>query len=230
MIRKLAQRIGWPVFALAAAFALWLTFVGSPEMVTTIRVLVVYENMPQDLDPAAELPDRISVEIQGPSARLRGFDESRASVTVDLASVTKPGEHTFTIDRSDIDLPAGVSVVRTAPSQIRLRFEHRTPADVPVNVRFAAPPPEGYRVAGQEVHPATLKIIGPESRVKRVASVETDPIDLSRAIGRARFQVHTYLAEPQVRFVSSPVVQVSVTLEKAAQGGAPSDGKATVRN
>jgi YbbR domain-containing protein len=229
-MQNFARRIGWPLFALAAAFVLWITFIASPEMVTTCTVPVAYENMPPNLVPSSDLPSHVAVEIQGPSARLRHVDTSGAAVTLDLDSVHSPGEYTFTIGRRDIDVPAGVSVVRTTPAQIRFKFEWRRQAQVPVKVRFSTPPPEGYRLAVEKVEPAALKIVGPESRIKQIESVETDPIDLSNVVAKKQFQVNTFLDDPQVRFVSSPVVRVSVTLEKAVQGGAGSDGKATVRN
>ncbi len=229
-MRKLAQTVGWPLFALASAFALWVTFVASPELVTSISVPVQYENLPTGLEIASALPERVHLEIRGPSAGIRRVDPSSAAVVVNLGAVHQPGERTFTLERHDVDLPPGVHVVRAIPGQLRLSFERRIEAQVPIRVRFAQPPPEGYRIAAEHVRPGVLKIAGPESRVRLVQSVETDPIDLSHVIGKAHFQVHTFLGDPQVRFVSPPVVEVSVTLEKTVQGGSASDGQATVRN
>lgn len=229
-MRQFAARVGWPLFSIAVAVALWVTFVGSPGLVTSISIPLEYENLPADLEPASELPKSIYVEIQGPSARLRNLDTSGAAAILDFDGVPGPGERTYSIEKRNISLPVGVRVIRTVPAQLRLRFERRLAAQVPINVRFATPPPAGYRVVAEQVLPASLRIIGPESRVKQVQSVETDAIDLSRVIGKAQFRVHTFLADPQVRFVSPPIVQVSLTLEKIVQGGAVSDGKATVRN
>lgn len=229
-MRNLAEKVGWPLFALAAAFALWITFIASPDIVTSISLPVEFENMPSDLVCATDLPAHIAAEIKGPSARLRHADTSSAAVVLNFDQIREPGEHTFTIGRREIDLPPGVRVVRTVPAQIRLRFEWRRQARVPVKVRFSTPPPAGYRVAEQKVEPPILEIVGPESRIRQVESVETDPIDLSHVVVKQRFRVDTFVGDPQVRFVSSPVVHVSVTLEKTVQGGAGTGGKATVRN
>jgi YbbR domain-containing protein len=229
-MRKLAQSVGWPLFALASAFALWITFVGSPELVTSISVPVLYENLPPGLESASKLPERVELEIRGPAAGISRVDRSSAGVVVNLASVHQPGERTFTIERRNVDLPPGVHVVRAIPGQLRLSFERRLEAQVPIRVRLAQPPPDGYRIAAEYVRPGMLKIAGPETRVRQIQSAETDPIDLSRVIGKAQFQVHTFLSDSQVRFVSPPVVQVSITLEKTLQGGAAPDGQTTVRN
>jgi hypothetical protein len=230
MIRRLASKVVWPLFALAVAFALWLTFMGSPELVSSISAPIEYQNMPPDLETTTELPRRVSLEIRGPSARLHEADLATRRVILNLDTVQRPGERTFTIEGHDIDLPVGLTLVRSIPAQIRLSFERSVSAEVPVRVRFAAPPPDGYHVATEDVQPRTLTVIGPESRVRLVGYVETDPLDLSRAIGTASFQVHVFVGEPQVRFVSPPQVQVNVTLEKKVQGGVAARGSATVRN
>ena len=196
MMRQLAAKVGWPLFALAVAFALWITFTASPTLVASISAPVEYQNMPPDLETSSELPRQVYVEIEGPSARLHELDLSSRKVLLDLAGVQAPGERTFTIDGRNIDLPADIRMVRAIPAQIRLSFERRVHADVPVKVHFAAPPPEGYHVVGEEIHPSVLKIVGPESRVKQIGYVETDPIDLSRSIGKAQFQVQTFLRDP----------------------------------
>jgi len=230
MKRQVLVKLGWQLLALGLAFALWLVFTGSPRVVTSISAPIEYQNMPQDLESTAELPRRVSLEISGPAARLHEADLTNRRVVLNLESVLRPGERTFTIERRNIDLPAGLSLVRAIPAQVRIAFERSVSASVPVRVRIAVPPPEGYRVARQQALPNALRIVGPESRVRQVESVDADPIDLSRTVGKARFQVHAFVADPQVRFVSSPLVEVSVSLEKTVPGGAPSSGSPTVRN
>jgi hypothetical protein len=223
-------KIGWQLLALVAAFALWLVFTESPEVVTSISAPIEYENMPPDLETAAELPRRVSLEIKGPAARLHEADLTNRHVLINLESVQRPGERTFTIERRNIDLPMGLSLVRAIPAQVRLNFERSISASVPVRVRVGAPPPDGYRVARQQLLPNTLRIVGPESRVRQVGAVDADPIDLSRTVGKAQFQVHAFVPDPQVRFVSSPLVDVTVSLEKVVRGGTASSGSPTVRN
>ncbi len=230
MKRKLAEKIVWQLVALVAAFALWLVFMGSPEVVTSIAAPIEYQNMPSEFETTAELPRIVSLEIRGPAARLHDADLTSRRVVLNLQSVQGPGERTFTIDRRNIDLPLGLTVVRAIPAQVRLNFERSVSANVPVRVRIAAPPPDGYRVATQQSLPRMLRIVGPESRVRQVGAVDADPIDLSRTVGKSRFQVHAFVADPQVRFVSSPIVEISISLEKTVPGGTASSGSATVRN
>jgi YbbR domain-containing protein len=231
MKRQVFVKLGWQLLALAVALVLWLVFTGSPAVVTSISAPIEYQNMPQELETSTDLPRRVSLEISGPAARVHEADLTNRRVVLNLEAVQGPGEWTFTIEGRHIDLPAGLHLVRAIPAQVRLTFERRVSASVPVRVRIAAPPPEGYYVARQQTSPSTLKIVGPESRVRLVGAVDADAIDLSRTVGKALFQVHAFVADPQVRFASpAPKVEVSISLEKTVRGGTPSSGSPTVRN
>ncbi|MGD0200024.1 MAG: CdaR family protein [Bryobacteraceae bacterium] len=214
MNRQAWEKLALRVAALAAAFVLWLIFVRSPELTMSVGLPIQCENAPSDLEVSWEAPRRVEVEISGPKARLRRLDLSGRAVVLDLAGVQAPGERTFLIDRRQIDLPGGVRVIRVVPAQVRLRFEPRGTANAAVKVRFLTDPPPGYRVVAAEARPGVLKIAGPESRVRQIAWVETDPLDVSRVLGSAKFQVSAFIPDPQVHFVASPVVEVTVTVAK----------------
>jgi YbbR domain-containing protein len=231
IFRLLFHNLGWKLLALALAVVLWAVFIGSPELVTSVSAQIEYQNVPPDLEMSSDAPARVHLDVEGPSARLRSVDPSQTAIILNLSAVQRPGEYTFAVERSHIDLPNDVKLLRAVPGQVRLRFERRGTAEVPVRVRFSAPPPEGYRIGRQQVRPQTLQIIGPESRIRQIGYVETDPLDLSRVVGSAQFRVHTFMPDPQVRFLSSSLVEVTISLEKNAPGGAPSDGGATaIRN
>jgi hypothetical protein len=231
MIRRLLlDNFGWKALSLAIALALWVGFVASPQLVTSVSVPVGYRNMPPDLEMSLDTPERVLLELHGPSAKIQGFDAAHASVVLNLGSVHGPGQQTFAIGPENVRLPAGVTVERTIPSQLRIGFEAREKAAVSVRIRWAAPPPAGYRIRNQVVSPPTVTITGPASRIRQVAYAETDPIDLSHVVGKSEFHVHTFVADPQVRYLSSPVVAVIVTLERAAPAGTASPSEGTARN
>jgi hypothetical protein len=167
----------------------------------------------------ADATDRVHLEIQGPSARLQNFDLSRTMVVLDVSGVHGPGERTFSIGEDDVQLPAGLTVVRAVPAQVRVHFERRVRKEVPVKVRQSHAPPAGYRIRSEEVQPPSLVIVGPESRVNNIDVAETDPIDLSNVVADAEFRVNAYIPDPQVRFESSALVRVKTSLERA-QGAA----------
>lgn len=214
MLRSLLENFGWRLFALVAATVLWATFVGSPELTTSISAPVEFRKMPAGLEISSEVPDRVYLEVQGPTARLHSNNLSNLPVVFDLSFVNRPGEHTLTITQNNIDLQPGLKLVRAVPAQIRLRFERRMERDVPVRARLSGTPRAGYAVAHQQVEPPRLRIVGPESHVLEVDYAETDPIDVSNVVGTQSFAVQTFVRNPYVRLAASPSVRVTVSVEK----------------
>jgi len=235
MIHWLMQNLGWKLLSLALAFGLWLAVVGEPEMASTVAVPIQYKHIPADLEISSDLTERVHLEVQGPGARLQSFNLAGAAVVLDLASVSRPGEQTFTIDQRTLTLPVGVRLVRAVPSQLRIVFERRASREVPVRARTSGAPADGYRVLNILINPETLKIVGPEKRVRRVESAETDLIDLASAAASAEFHVHAFMDDPHVRFDATPRVTVKVVIEKVViEKIPPKDtaprAKKTVRN
>jgi hypothetical protein len=197
---------------------LWVAVLGDPELTRSMSVPIEFRNFPQDLEVSSELPEKLNLLIRGPSGKLTAGWLSEAAAVVDLRNVHLPGERTFSIEEKMLNLPSGVSLSRAVPSQFRLRFERRMSRAVPVQARFAGPPPQGYRMARVEVMPDKVRIVGPESRILQVEAAETDPIDLSSVIGETSVNAHTFVADPQVRFESSPNVTVRLFMERIPKG------------
>lgn len=219
MMGLLVRHWRWKLISLALAVLLWLSSVGEPETSTSLSVPVQYQNSPRDLEISSAVIDRVRLDVHGPQSKLRQNYMADVAVVVDLADVVRPGERTFSLDSAKIALPAGVTMERVMPPQVRLRFEKRTTKDLPVQVRVAAQPPAGYEVVALRVVPQMVKVEGPESRVEEITGAETDALDLSSVTGREEIPAHASLDDPQVRFVGSSRVLVHVEVRKSGRGG-----------
>ncbi len=216
MIRRVfLDNFWWKLLSLAIAVMLWANFVGEPELVTSQGVPILYRNLPRDLQIVADLPERVQLELRGAASRLTASNLVKAAAILDLSDVGKPGERTFTLSSQNVQLPDGVVFLRAVPSQLRLRFDRLATKDVPVIVRIELQPPPGYRLVKYEVDPPMLRIAGPEQRVSRILGAQTDALDLSAVETASEFRVHTFIADPQVRLESEPMVKVKVWIEKA---------------
>jgi hypothetical protein len=217
MWRLITHNFGWKAGSLLLAVALWFAIVGEPELVTTRAVPILYKNLSEGILIGSDAVDLVRLELRGPSGRLSTGALADLAVTLDLTTVSGPGEKTFTLSDSDLHLPQGVTFLRAIPSQLRLRFGRRKTKEVPVEVRFAAPPPNGFQVIRQEVIPEVLRISGPEPRVDAVQTAQTDGIDLSAVTQATEFRVNTLVADPQVWLESTPAVTVKLTIEKSGK-------------
>jgi YbbR domain-containing protein len=211
--RSLVNNIGLKVLALVVALLIWKSVADDPELATFMSVPVQYMGLPEDLEISSNVMESVDVELRGPSEQLRTYGDSHPAVAIDMRDV-HAGERTFSITRENLNLSRGVRLVRAIPSQLRFEFEHRISREVPVQVRFTKSPPRGYAIASYQVEPDRLMIVGPESRVKSVEQVTTDPIDLSKVVGPAEFRINAFAADPLVRFQASPQVAVKITIRK----------------
>lgn len=218
MTRLLTENLGWKIAAFAIATGLWYGFVGETELATSVPLAVQFKNVPPGLEFTSEQLDRVFLRLRGPATRLNPTDLPSAVVVFDLAQIDTPGEHTFFLGPNTLQLPPGVRLVGVIPSQVRLMFEKRASREVPVEVRYAGPPPLGYRVKGQRASPQNVRIAGSESRVQAIESAQTDPIDLSSTVSNSDFRVPAFIADPRVHFESAPpVISVRVFMEKVPQ-------------
>lgn len=213
MLGILTNNLGWKLLSLAAAVAIWMSVASEPELATLSKVPVEYKGAPDDLEISSDVLQNVTVETRGPSGRLRDMPDARSAVILDLSSVQQPGTRTFDIDARNVSLPRGITLVRVIPAQLSLTFEHRLVRDVPVEVRFVTPHP-GYAVVSAESFPPRLRIVGPESAVRRTQSLSTDPVDISGVVSDAQYRVNTYLPEARVRFQGSSHVTVRVVVKK----------------
>ena len=214
MWRAITHNLGWKIASLLMAVLLWFAIVVGPDLVTTHPVPIVYKNLPAGLIVSGDLPDSIHVELRGPSEKLTSASLADVVALLDLSDVGGPGERTFTLSDSNLNLPEGTAFLRAVPSQLRLTVARLAEKDVPVEVRFSGGPAEGYRLAGQQANPETLRIAGSEERIAGIQKVQTDEIDLTGVTRSGQYRVNTFVSDPRVRLESPPIVTVNITVEK----------------
>ena len=214
MKRFLTENIAWKLLSILLSFLLWVVVAREPELATSISAPILFRNIPTDLDLASDVPERVQLEVRGPAPRLTPASLSQTAVVLDLSDL-QPGEQTFTIrDRNIRQLPIGVMFFRAVPSQVSMRFERLVSKDVPIEPTYERSPPEGYSVTSYRFEPPKVRIRGPESRVRNIDYVKTDPIDISGIVSQASKRAHVRVGDPQVHLESSAQVQCIVTLRK----------------
>jgi len=215
-VQVLLHNFWWKLAALGIAVVLWALVANEPELSTFATVRLEYKNLPDDLEISSMEPvGTITLELRGPSGELRGVGDGgiHPAVVLDMAGVA-PGQRTFPITSRNASLSRGVRLERAIPSEARFTFERRLARSVPVHVRFTGEDAHGYVVARDEAQPPELTIVGPASRVDAVKAVETDPVDVSNAVGSSEYRVNAFAGDPYVRFQSTPQVTVVVTMKK----------------
>jgi hypothetical protein len=210
----LTRDLLWKLVALAAAFGIWLNVSNEPELATIVSIPVEYNHFPKDLEISSDIVETIDLEARGPSGQLRNLHDSRIAAIVDFASVTAPGERTFTLTTAELKLPRGIELIRTIPAQLRFRFERRATRSVSVEVPFSGKLPAGVSMAGVDIDPPQLQIVGPESHVLGSGKLMSDPFDLTNITSETTQTLAVYAAEPEVRIVDKPQVRVKIRVQQ----------------
>jgi hypothetical protein len=217
----LFENLAWKLLALAVAVVIWALVASEPELATFVTVRLEYKNLPDDLEISSEPMTSVVLELRGPSGQLRAIGESlRPAVVLDMSGV-QPGKRTFMVGDGNVKLARGVTLVRSIPSEVRFTFEERGYASVPVEVRFAGEGPKGYVIARCQAIPSRVQVVGPKSHVTRIKTASTDPVDISSVVGSSEFRVNAFVDDPFVRFATSPLVAVVVTMKKDEQARRP---------
>ena len=214
MKQLLLHNLGWKAASLLIAVALWVAVAREPQLATSLTAPVEFKNMPDDLDFNSAVPDHVQLEVRGQSGRLAHDNLEDVAVVLDLADA-HPGERTYTIRETSLNLPSAVSFYRAIPSQLTLRFEHVISRDIPVKLLYERVP-QGYRVQSAQIYPDKVRIRGPEQRVRNMDVVPTDPIDLTGVVGGKEIRTHVNVGDPQVRLESQVIItaKVQVALQR----------------
>jgi YbbR domain-containing protein len=126
--RVLTRNLGWKMLSVLLAVLLWIAVEGEPELVTVQSVPVFYRNVDPSLALVSNPPATVKLELRGPSDILGRDKLSNVAVLLDLGGVTEAGERVFPISHTNVALPAGVNLVRSDPSEVKLHLD-RAPAD-----------------------------------------------------------------------------------------------------
>ncbi|MBZ5635783.1 MAG: hypothetical protein LAO55_21855 [Acidobacteriia bacterium] len=121
--RVLTNNLGWKLLSVLLAVLFWIAVEGEPELVTVQSVPVFYRNVEPTLALVSSPPATVRVELRGASDVLSRNNLSDVALLFDLAGQTEPGEKVFPISRANVTLPAGVSFVRSDPSELRLHLD-----------------------------------------------------------------------------------------------------------
>ena len=214
-MRLFTENIFAKLFSVLIASLLWVALVDEPELIETVTVPVEYRNLASNLDLSPDAPGQIQLQVRGSRSRLNDVSAERTNIVLDLKAMTQPSSRTFTIQETSINLPPTVTLLRSMPSQLRVKLERRLYKELPVKVEFESPLPSNIKVISTEIVPAVIKVVGPESRIKLATFISTEPVNLNDTSNDTSilkpFLVHVLLADPELSIVGS--AQVTIRLQ-----------------
>jgi len=152
---------------------LWLT-VGSDHFVErSVRVPLLFQNVPETLEIAPDAPDSVEVHLRGRVSQLSG-NQDEVAVYINLSD-GRAGSRLFHLRTDQVTTPFGVEVTQVFPSTVMLTLEPTGTKSVKVDATVEGEPAEGFAIGKITVEPSEVEVEGPESQLKvlRTAMTET---------------------------------------------------------
>jgi YbbR domain-containing protein len=199
------------VLSVAVAVLLWLVVTGDPVVERTLRVGLELQRAPADLELVGAVPDSVAVRVRGPASRLSGLAPGDLSVVVDLDGV-RAGRRLFPLMPSQVTAPFGVDVTQVTPSAVPMAFEPTAAALLPVRPRIEGTAVAGHSVTNVSVTPSQVRVSGPESAVRGLTELFTEPVSIEAATSLVREAVTIDTSESSLRLDGGATAVVTITI------------------
>jgi YbbR domain-containing protein len=128
---------------------------------------------------------------------------------LDLANA-RAGSRIFHVRNEEVRAPYGAQVTQVVPGTLGIEFEKSARRVVPVVAAIEGEPASGFALGQVTAEPSTVEVVGPESRLKKLANATTEPVDVAGARENVRDVVAVGLLDSAVRLVQPQNVTVIV--------------------
>lgn len=223
------RHLGLKILAIALASLLWLTVAGEHVVERSLRVPLEVRNIPEALEIVGNAPDSVDVRVRGSSAVLSRLQSGEVVAVLDLSDA-RAGSRLFHIRNDAVRSPFGVEVAQVAPATLALELEKSARRRIPVVPATEGDPAPGFVIGRITADPATVEIVGPDSRVRQVAEATTEPVSVKDARVRVRDAVTVGVVDPSVRLTQAMRAEVTVEIWPAPVERQISDVPVRYRN
>jgi YbbR domain-containing protein len=205
------RHLGLKVLAIAVATLLWLTVAGEQVVERAMRVPLEMTQKPEDLEIVGDPPLSVDVLVRGSSPLLSRLDVGEVIAVLDLSNA-RPGSRLFPLRTDQVKVPYGVQVAQIVPSTLAVELEKSSIRTLPVVPALEGEPAPGFVVGRITSEPATVRVIGPESRVRKLAEATTETLSVGGERERLRDVVTVGVSDSAVRLVEPQRATVVVEI------------------
>jgi YbbR domain-containing protein len=208
-------RIGLLLLAAAIALALWSAAHGTSHIERGYDIPVVFHGISDKVVIVDQSHDFVNIQVRGSRAALRNIKVSEMEYAIEVSG-GKPGPAVYEVDISRLVLPRGARtarVVSRSPSRIEVELERRGRKAVRVRPDLEGEPAQGFLVAGVEVEPDRVWLVGARSEVLRLSEVVTETVDVSGLSESEEREVRLSLGGGHVWMEDNSPVTLRIAIE-----------------
>ena len=208
------RHLGLKLLSLAMALLLWMVVSGEETVERGLRVPLELQQLPAGLELTGDIPTTVDLRVRGPSGALSRVSAGDVVAVLDLRGA-HDGRRLFPLTPEQIRVPFGVEVVQVTPSAVAMAFERSASRQVPVVPEVDGHPAPGYVVGAKTAEPPRVEVVGPESVVKGVVEVLTEPVSVAGARERITRTVALGVLDPSLRLKNTGSAVVTVQIVPA---------------
>lgn len=208
------RHLGLKIVAVVLATLLWLTVAGEHMVERSLRVPLEYRNLAPQLEIVGDTPASVDVRLRGSSALLSRLAPGEVVAGLDLGTA-RPGSRLFHIRNDEVTVPFGVEVAQVVPGTVALEIERSAHRTVPVVPAIDGEPAPGFVVGKIVPTPATVEVIGPESRLRQLTGATTEPVSVAGRSEKITDVVNIGVVDSAVRLAQAQSATVLVEINPA---------------
>jgi hypothetical protein len=207
--------LGFKILSVLIAFALWVGTSGYKH--TTIiskafTIPVYFENISDDIVLIRDYLYEVNVQLSGPQRILKNLKREDVEVSINLKN-KEIGKHSIPLE-GYIKVPEEVTVEDTQPRSIEFRIEKKISKVLAIKPTVVGDPRDGYEVMRIMTMPSVTTVEGPESELKGVYNIHTDPIDITGKTSTVKANVTLIPASGYVKVKRNQNIEVTVVIEE----------------
>ncbi|HEB75677.1 MAG TPA: hypothetical protein ENJ04_04945 [Nitrospirae bacterium] len=178
MRQLLFRNLGLKILALCLAVVLWFLISGRGVSEITLEVPIEYVNIPPGYEIVKKDRDTVRVSLFGSEVVLRSIKPEDLRVYVDLKDA-QPAEGSYRIKKRNIKVPPALTISNVTPPSVNVVIEKTVRKEVPVRPDITGEPAAGRHISEVTIKPDRVVVEGPESVLRRLTYVRTEPIDVT---------------------------------------------------
>jgi YbbR domain-containing protein len=196
------------IVALGLGTMLWFTVSSDHFVERSVRVPLVFRNVPAGLEIAPDAPDSVEVHLRGRVSQLTG-DQGDVIVYIDLSD-GRAGSRLFHLRSDQVTTPFGIQATQVFPSTVMLTLETTGTKRVNVEATVEGKPAEGFEIGKITVDPPAVDVMGPESELKALRSAITETVMVEGARETVIRSVPIGVMNSSLRMKESRTARVTV--------------------
>ncbi len=175
LLKKVRENFLLKVLSLVLAVFLWYFIAARGYSELTLQLPVELVNIPEGYEVIEKSIDRVNVSFLGSTKILRLLNPEQLRVSVDMKDAEQ-GSTELRLTPKDIKVPSAVSITDIEPGTIKITIDRVAEKVVPVALQFKHKnTPKHYTFT---VSPDTVTIKGPETMLKKIRTIKTEPLEL----------------------------------------------------